>query len=416
MTQRVGRLSSLTVARLSEPGLHHDGAGLNLRVARGGTRSWIFRYTLNGKARYFGLGPFGSVSLAEARRKAAVARQRIADGLDPVEVRQDERRARRLAEAKGATFDQCVERFLASHGHGWRNLKHRQQWANTLATYCGPVFGSLPVSAIDTPLVMKVLEKLWHEKPETASRVRQRIERVLGWATIQGLRGGANPAAWKNHLDHLLPARGKVRAVEHFAALDYAMVPEFMATLARREGLAALALRFVVLTACRTGEALGARWSEIDLGAKAWTVPGARMKASKMHRVPLVPETMKLLEAVAEYRESEAPEGFLFPGSGRSRSLSNMSLLMLLRRMDVPVTSHGFRASFKTWASEKTNFPNEIIEASLAHAVGNRVEQAYQRSDVLDRRRRLMGDWASFCLHGEPAMGDKIIPIGRAAT
>ncbi|MGH7224519.1 MAG: tyrosine-type recombinase/integrase, partial [Gemmataceae bacterium] len=280
---------------------------------------------------------------------------------------------------------------------GWRNDKHAAQWGATLATYAYPLIGELPVQAVDVGLVLKVLEPIWTEKPETASRLRGRIESVLDYAKVRGWRDGENPARWRGHMDNLLAPRAKVRATEHHAAMPYADLPAFMKELRRQEGVAASALEFLILTAARTGEAIGARWSEIDTVEQTWTIRAGRMKASREHRVPLSAGAVAVIEAVPRLDDG-ANDGFVFPGAKSSKPLSNMALLMLLRRMDHgELTAHGFRATFKTWASERTAFQNEIIESSLAHVVGGKVEQAYMRGDLFDKRRQLMTAWADYC-------------------
>ena len=302
----------------------------------------------------------------------------------------------RLNAAKAMTFRDCAARYIASHRAGWRNPKHAAQWEATLATYAGPVMGGLSVQAIDTALVLKVLEPIWTTKPETAGRVRGRIESVLDWAKVRGYRAGENPARWRGHLDKLLPARSKVRRVEHHAALPYAELPGFLMSLRDQEGIAARALEFAIVTAARTGEVIGARWSEIDLLEKIWTVPPGRMKAGKEHRVPLSARALAILEEMQPHRHAE--DSFVFPGAKLGRPLSNMAFLMLLRRMGRDdLTAHGFRSSFRDWAAERTNFPSEVAEMALAHMVGSKVEAAYRRGDLFEKRSRLMAAWATFC-------------------
>jgi len=336
------------------------------------------------------------VSLLEARKRASERRLQRHDGIDPIEARRAERLKVRLEAAKTITFKECAEGYIKAHRAGWRNGKHASQWEATLATYAEPIIGKLSVQAIDTALVLKVLEPIWTEKPETAGRVRGRMESILDWAKVRGYRMGENPARWKGHLDHLLPARSKVQKVEHHAALPYAELPGFLVSLREQEGVAARALEFLLLTGARTGEVIGARWNELDLLDKTWTLPAARMKAGREHRVPLSFRALAILEKMQAHRHGD--DGFVFPGGKAGRPLSNMAFLMLLRRMDRgDLTAHGFRATFKTWASERTGFQNEIVEATLAHVVGNKVEQAYQRGDMFEKRRRLMQQWATFC-------------------
>jgi len=374
--------------------MYADGGGLYLQVSENGGRSWIFRFKQNGRARDMGLGSLTSVSLATAREMAAECRRTRLTGVDPIEVRRTDRREAQLAAARSMTFDQCRDAFIEAHKSAWRNAKHRAQWTNSLATYVGPVFGAMPIQRVDVALVMKVLEPIWSTKPETASRVRGRIERVLDWAKVRGFRQGENPARWRGHLDALLPARGKVRKVKHHAALPYDQIGAFMAALRTREAVAARALEFMILTAARTGEVLGARRDEIDFQAKMWVVPPRRMKSGREHRVPLSRAAISVLKDM----QARHQDDLLFPGDRRGKQLSNMAMLMMLRRMDrADLTAHGFRSTFRDWAAECTNFPAEVAEAALAHVVGDKVEAAYRRGDLFEKRRRLMDAWAAHC-------------------
>jgi integrase len=290
------------------------------------------------------------------------------------------------------------ETYIASHKAGWRNEKHKYQWPATLQAYAYPVIGALPVQAVDTALVLRVLEAIWTSKSEAASRVRQRIENVLDFAKVRGYREGENPARWRGHLDKLLPARSRVRQVEHLAALPYPQLPDFLTNLRRRDAFAARALEFLILTAARTNEVIGARWREIDLLDKTWTIPADRMKARREHRIPLSPRALAVLREMQTSRPSDDVNAYVFPGPRAAKPLSNMAFLMLLRRMGlVDLTVHGFRATFKTWASERTSIQNEIVEAALAHILGDKVQQAYRRGDMFEKRRRLMQQWATFC-------------------
>ena len=396
MGRGLNRLSAIKVARLKTPGYYADGGCLYLRVAPGGTKGWIFRFTLAGNTRDAGLGPYPSISLVKAREEADRRRRLVAAGIDPIRAQREEREAARIAQARAITFQQCAEAFIACHKAGWKNDKHKAQWRSTMATYCYPVVGTLPVQTVNTAFVLKVLEPIWPEKPETASRVRQRIERVLSWAKVRGYRDGENPAQWRGHLDHLLPAKGKVRAVRHHPALPYQETGTLMGKLREDSSTSGRALEFLILTASRTGEALGARWSEIDLGERMWTVAGDRMKAGKPHRVPLSSRALAILREMAAVRQN----AFVFPGMKPGRPLSQMALLMLLRRMGYAhVTGHGFRSSFRDWAAECTSFSREVAEMALAHAVPDAVEAAYRRGDLLHKRRKLMEEWGSFCNH-----------------
>ena len=333
------RLSALTVRSLKAAGLHPDGDGLYLKVTSGGSKSWVFRYMLGGRARYLGLGSAASVELGKARELAAKARELVRQGIDPIEHRQQERAQTKLAEARGMTFRQCAEALIASHEAGWRNARHRQQWPNTLATYVYPILGDLPVSAVDTDLVLKVLQPIWSTRTETASRVRGRIEAVLSWAKARGMRGGENPAQWRGHLDHLLPARSKVRRVEHHPALPYPEMPSFMSRLRESEGISTHALEFTILTASRTGEALGATFDEFNLDAKLWTVPAERMKGGREHRVALSLRAIAIVKQMAEIQLSV----YVFPGMRSGRPLTATALRMLLRDLHPGITTHGFK-------------------------------------------------------------------------
>lgn len=355
IAQTTGKLTSLKVQKLTEAGMHAYGGGLYLQVTGTGAKSWIFRFMVAGRARAMGLGSLSALSLADARVKAAECRRLRAEGRDPIEARHAERADGRIAAARAMTFNAAAEQFIASHKVGWRNPKHVDQWTNTLATYASPIFGELPVQAVDTALVMKALEAIWTSKPETASRVRGRIEAVLDWSAVRGHRAGENPARWRGHLDKLLPARSKVRAVQHHAAMPYVEVPAFLARLRALDALSASALEFAILTAARTGEVIGARWDEVDKANRVWIVPASRMKAGKEHRVPLTAAAMKIVDALRTARCGD----YLFPGSRAGRPISNMAMDMALRRLKTDVTVHGFRSSFRDWAAERSSFPSE---------------------------------------------------------
>jgi integrase len=433
----INRLSDRRV-RTAKAGMHADGGGLYLRVTTRASgvvnRYWLFRYSHRGtdKDRQLGIGPLDTVTLAAARAAARECREQLLAGLDPIEERNAQRASRALADAKAITFDQCRDAYIAAHHAGWRNVKHAKQWTATLNTYVSPVFGHLPVGSIDTGLVLKALEPIWTVKPETASRVRGRIESILDWARVRGYRTGENPALWRGHLDHLLPARSKVRKVEHHPALPYERIGAFMADLLRREGTAAKALRFAILTAARTDELISMRWNEIDMAAKLWTVPPDRMKGGRQHRVALSEPALAVLhEMILGNDVKDSGKRYLFPGAKPGRPLSNMAMLELVRRMNAErkvvglpmwsdpsqgnrdVVPHGFRSSFRDWAAERTNFPREVAEAALAHIVGDETELAYRRGDLLEKRRRLMEAWAEFC--SKPMTAGEAVPL-RAAT
>ena len=395
----------LTAAKVksAKPGRCGDGGGLYLLVRGPEARFWLFRYTMPGaKLREMGLGKAGgpgAVTLAEARDRAAELRQLVKAGTDPLDHRdaaEAAAKASQAAKARANTFGQAGELYLAAHEAGWRNAKHRAQWAMTLREYAGPHLGAVPVAEVETAHVAAALRPLWHDKPETASRLRGRIEAVLDFAAAHGWRGGANPARWRGHLDKLFPRRAKVRPVEHHPALPWPDLPGFAAALRARDGAAARALEFAILTAARSGEVLGTRWPEIDLDGAVWTVPKGRMKAAREHRVPLAPAAVALLRGLLRARA--APDALVFPGQRDGRPLSVMAMAMVLRRTGRgDLTVHGFRSTFRDWAGETTAHPREVVEAALAHRLGDRVEQAYARGDLFTKRRRLMEDWAAFC-------------------
>jgi integrase len=407
----LSRLRANDPERLRATGYHHDGGGLYLQVreGKGGlTRSWAFRYTRQGRARIMGLGPLALVSLPEAREKAREARKLLQAGVDPLEAREAQRASQATPSAPSVTFQQAAQSYMDAHDAAWGAI-HAAQWRNSLGAYAFPKLGGLPVAAIDTGRVLSVVEPIWKSKTETASRVRNRIEKVLDWATVRELRSGDNPARWKGHLEHILPARGKVRRVEHFAALPYPEMPAFMAALRARAGVAARALEFAILVAGRSKEVRGARWSEINFAERLWTVPAERMKAKREHRVPLSDAALAILAA------QRGASDFVFPSTkaGR-RALNNNAFYDLLRRIGRGgLTSHGFRSSFRDWAAERSGFPAEVAEMALAHSVGSAVEQAYRRSDLFDRRRQLAEDWARWC-DGRQEESENVIPI-RAA-
>jgi integrase len=399
------RLTDRMVKQARKPGVLIDGAGLRLRVTANANtgelrKSWVLRVTVKGgSVREIGLGSADDIPLVEARERATEARKLARDGVDPIAARDAEIARRVLDTARAMTFRQCAEALIASHEAGWKNDKHRQQWANTLKTYVYPAFGDLPVQAIDVSLVMKAIEPIWKTKTETASRVRQRIESVLDWAAVRGYRKGENPARWRGHLERALPARAKIQKVKHHAALPFADLPAFMGELRAMSGDSARALEFAIMTATRTNETLKARWSEIDFTAKIWTIPGERMKAGREHRVPLTAAAVAVLETM---RKAHPKSDWVFPAASlrteREPTLSSMALLMTLRRMKrADLTAHGFRSTFRDWAAETTNFPREAAEAALAHAIGDKVEAAYRRGDLFEKRRKLMDAWSAYC-------------------
>lgn len=388
-----GRLTVIKVQREVTPGRYSDGGNLYLFVRGDGGRVWTFRYkAATGRQREMALGAVADITLSEAREKARDARRLLDAGTDPIDARAS---AKREAIGLGNTFREISALYIKAHEDGWKNAKHRQQWANTLETYAHPIMGELAISKIAVGDVLRVLEPVWREKPETASRLRGRVEAVLDYATARGWRTGDNPARWKGHLANLLPKRSKLAAVEHHAALPYGETPAFIQRLATLPGLAATAMRFTILTAARTGEVIGATWQEIDERAKVWTVPAERMKAGREHRVPLSPAALAVLASLRT--PDTKPSDFVFPGSGKAGHMSNMSMTAVLRRMKRgDLTVHGFRSTFRDWAAETNPAPREVAEAALAHTLRDRVEAAYRRGDLLERRAKLMADWADF--------------------
>lgn len=388
------RLNALAVSRAHAPGLYADGDGLYLQITQGGVRSWILRYRHAGKRRDMGLGSLAVVSLADARRKAADARKMLDAGHDPIAARTASHVAQAVTAARAMTFEAAALACIEDRKAGWRNAKHTDQWKATLEAYAFPTLGKLPVSAIDSPQVLKVLKPIWTRKTETASRVRGRIESILDWAKAHKHRDGENPARWRGMLDQVLPQRSKVRAVEHHPALPFAEVGAFMAKLRKQNGTAARALDLLILTATRTRETIHATWDEFDLDASVWTVPATRTKAGRPHRVPLTQAALDALKAMG----GPVAGANVFPGGKRGKPLSTNALLALLKRMDrADITAHGFRSTFRDWAAAQTNFPREVAEHALAHNVGDKTERAYQRDDLLAKRVKLMEAWAKHC-------------------
>lgn len=391
MARRINRLTEIGIKALKEPGLHADGNGLYLRVTASGSRSWIFRYQSGGRLRDMGMGKYPTISLATAREQSSEAHTQIMRGDDPIETRREKIAA--TSQRNIVTFDEAAERYIAAHESSWRNEKHRQQWKNTLATYASPVLGRKSVAAINTDDVLRILEPIWAEKPETAGRVRGRIENVLDWCKVRKFRDGENPAAWRGNLNHLLPTHNKTRSVRHHPALAWREIPKFMTELRANGSLSARALELTILTALRTSECVGGTWSEIDIDEAVWTIPPHRMKRYNEHRVPLSAAAIAMLSALPRRPDSE----WLFPGARPKRTLSNMAMLELLRGMRPGLTVHGFRSTFRDWASEFTSFPHEVVEMALAHAIANKVEAAYRRGDLMEKRQKLMEAWAEYC-------------------
>lgn len=406
-------LTDLALRKMKEPGLYSVGgvAGLQFRILPSGGRTWILRVMVAGKRRDIGLGGYPTVSLAGARDAARAARESIRSGIDPVEQKRTQRATMIAARVSAVTFDDAARQYIETMSHAWRNAKHEAQWVSTLATYASPVIGPLAVRDIELSHVVRILEPIWTTKTETAARLRGRIESVLDWCAVRGYRQADNPARWKGRLDKLLPKPAKVAKRAHFSALPWREMGVFMTELRSREGIGARAVQFAILTAARSGEVRGARWSEFDLQAGTWTIPGARMKAGKEHRVPLSDQALAVLESM--------PRGddFVFPGSRQGAMLSDMSLTAVLRRMGhADITVHGFRSAFRDWAAEATNYPREVAEMALAHAIGNDVEAAYRRGDLFEKRRRMMRDWAKFCDTPVPAPAAGVTPIRSTAA
>lgn len=418
--------ADLKLRNLSVPGVYSTTEmGLYFRVTDTKAKNWIYRFMLNGRARWMGLGSYPDVPLAGriegsgetikgACDLATEARRKTRAGIDPIGERSAGKIKARVHAAKSTTFLECADAYIEAKRAEWKNPKHVQQWTNTLATYCGPVFGKLPVSEVDTALIMKALQPIWATKTETADRVRGRIEAVLGWATVREFRHGDNPARWKNHLDKMLPAPGKVTPTVHHAALPFAEMGTFVAALRQQEGMGASALEFTILTACRSGEVRGAVWGEFDLDARVWVIPAARMKAKKEHRVPLSKAAMKVLARM----QAEQRGDLVFPGRDEGKPISDMTMTAVLRRMNRgDLTTHGFRSTFRDWVSESTAYPRDVAEMALAHTIGDKVEAAYRRGDLFAKRVRMMDDWAKYCatVQGDTA---NVVPLkkGKAAA
>lgn len=411
MTRTVEKLSALAVTRASAPGYYNDGAGLYLQVAKAGTKSWIFRFRMGGKQREMGLGPLHTVSLGQARDKAKECRALLLEGTDPLDARNAVKLDAALERARTVTFDHCAEQYIAAHRGSWKNAKHAAQWESTIATYASPIIGTLPVAAVDTALVVKVLQPIWQDKTETATRLRSRIENILDWATVSKYRTGENPARWRGHLDNLLADPNKVAKVAHHAALPWQNIGTFMVDLRQRAGSAARAVEFAILTAGRSGEVRGARWSEMDLDAAVWTVPAERMKAGREHRVPLSTDALALLRSLPAVGEH------VFPGQRGDAPLSDMSLTAVLRRMERDeITVHGFRSTFRDWCAESVgnSFPREVCEHALAHSLPDKVEAAYRRGDLIEKRKVLMQVWADYC--GKVQTSATVAPLRRDAA
>lgn len=388
-------LGALAVSRLSKPGTHAVGrvAGLALQITPNGARSWILRVTVGARRREIGLGAYPGVSLKEAQEKAQTTRDAIAGGVDPVMQRREAASRLRAEQALEVTFEEAAKRYIKAKSPEWSNPKHARQWANTLAEYANPHIGKLHVRHVTRAHIVDVLEPIWTTKTETASRVRGRIEQVLDWARVNGLReDGVNPAAWRGNLDKVLSSPKKTKRVRNHPALPMEAMSTFMGDLRAIEGVSARCLEFTILTAARSGETRFARWAEIDLEKAIWSVPAERMKAKKEHRVPLSPAALALLESLPRSENTD----LLFPAPRSNSALSDMAMLSVMRKRNLEATPHGFRSTFRDWASEHTNYPRELAEVALAHLKGDATEAAYWRGDVLEKRRQMMADWAEF--------------------
>lgn len=395
MGRNAKKLSAILVSKLSSPGHYGDGEGLWLQISGSGSKSWVFRFTLAGRPREMGLGSFNAVSLGIARERARQCRLLLSEGKDPIVARDAGRTASALSAARFKTFDQCAAAYIKAHRDSWKNAKHAAQWETSLATYATPVFGALPVSDIDTDLVVQALRTIWDTKTETATRLRGRIESILDWAAVSKYRHGDNPARWRGHLENLLANPNKIAPVKNRPALPWQEIAKFMVQLAEREGIAARAVQFAILTACRSGEVRGAHWTEIDLDTKLWTIPAARMKAGKEHRVPLSTAAIALLKALP------SAGAIVFQGRRKGTEMSDMTLTAVLRRMGRgDITVHGFRSTFRDWCAEAPGnaFPREVCEHALAHSLPDRVEAAYRRGDLLDKRIVMMQAWSDYCM------------------
>jgi len=412
MPKKLSNALTPLAVKNAKPGRHADGGGLHLLVKDSGARSWVYRFMLSGKSRDIGLGTAGpdGISLADARDARDALRLKVKAGIDPLEERQRDAAealaAAHAAQVAGITFKAVAETYIGANEGSWRNDKHRQQWKNTLATYVYPVIGELPVAEVGTAHVLQILEPIWKAKAETASRVRGRMETILDAAKARGYRDGENPARWRGHIAQILPVRSRLTRGHH-KALPYDAIPAFVGALHQREAVAALALEFTILTAARTGEVIGGKWNEVDLEKAIWTIPASRMKAGKEHRVPLSPRAVEILKSTQGLRKE-----WLFPATKGGR-MSGMAMSMLLRRMKVDVTVHGFRSGFRDWSAECTGYAHEVAEMALAHTIENKVERAYRRGDLFDKRRRLMDDWANYCAT-IPAAGANVTPIRSA--
>src|SRR5262245_60338302 len=411
---RVSRPLTAAMLRSTTPGLYADGGNLWLQITEAAdgedvNRSWIYRYTMDGRRRHMGLGSVGTVTLKEARERARQQRLLQLDGIDPITRRDEQRAAKAVANAKAITFAAATDAYVRAHGASWRNAKHAREWPASLRKHVFPTLGKLPVAAIETPLVLKALAPIWERTPETANRIRGRIEAVLDRAAVSCRPQGDNPARWSGCLEHLLPSPSKAKPTQHHAAMPFAEAPTLMAKLRAEQGVAARALEFLILTAARSGEVFDAVWNEFD--GDLWTVPAERMKSGRSHAVPLAPRALELLAEMRALRQGE----LVFPGRDGQRPLGPAAMRQVLVRLGHgDVTAHGFRSAFRDWAGDRTNFAREVAEAALAHVIGDKAEQAYRRGTALDKRRKLMEAWASFC--AQPIAKGDVVPLSRGRS
>ncbi|MDR3424063.1 MAG: tyrosine-type recombinase/integrase [Alphaproteobacteria bacterium] len=416
MARVIGKLTTLAIGRAKKKGLYGDGGGLYLQVSPTGSKSWLFRFLLNGKAHAMGLGPLHTVTLAEARVKATDCRKLLVAGFDPLNAKKDRQVQARLAATKGTTFEACAKAYIEAHKASWKSEVYTVKYGQTLEKYAYPIIGRLPVQSIDTTLVMKVLEPVWQKKTATAKKIRSRIECVLDWAKVREYRQGENPARWRGHLENLLAKPSKLVRIKHRAALPYAKINGFLQSLEGRDGIGVQALKLLIFTACRSNEVLGAAWDEIDFENRVWTIPAERMKAGKEHRVPLTAPALAVLKErkreSQKLGENEEPNPYVFLNPQDKKPCSGEVMATLLKRMKrQDITVHGFRSTFRDWAAEQTSFPREVAEAALAHTVGNQVEAAYRRSDLFEKRRLMMEQWARYCQKPQAEAENKVLEM-----
>lgn len=392
MAKTIHKLKDLTVRRNLAPGAYSDGGGLYLQVRESGSKDWHYRYEVNGKGRKKGLGSYPTISLQSARDKADECRKLRDRGIDPIDYEKDRTQQKKLAAGRAKTFRYCAEKYIESHEAEWSNEKHRYQWTQSLTNYAYPVIGDVSVQKIDVRLVLDVLEPIWQTKTETATRVRQRIETIIDWATAHKYRTGENPAVWKGHLDKILPKPTKIRKVEHHPALTYVELPDYFRELRKRNNVAAKALAFIILTATRSGEARNANWNEIK--DDVWTIPADRMKSRRPFRIPLSAEANKILQEAEIFKR----KGLVFPGT--KNAISDAAVRKVLKETYPDLTIHGFRSTFRDWCAEMTSYPREVAEAALSHSLKDKTEAAYQRGDLFEKRTKLMDSWAEYCLKG----------------